>query len=265
MFEDQPTPSGVPPKNLPTGPEDMFAVVDKTAAAAPATAPAPVQPQAPANALAAGLLKRKTEAAPRSAELTAEAPLPPTGQISYALKGPVLGKIIAVIVGGLVLGIMGFGGWWLYSKYSQKQAAPPAAAPLPPPEEQAATTAPAVIIPPSVPAGAESPATSTAAKMSADKILFGEQIDSDKDGLDDVREKELGTDPDSIDTDTDGLSDGDEVLIWKTDPLNPDTDGDGYSDGTEVRNSYNPLGPGKLFNLPPGATTTLTTGTATKK
>jgi len=48
------------------------------------------------------------------------------------------------------------------------------------------------------------------------------------------------------DSDSDGLSDGDEVLRYKTDPANPDTDGDGYSDGSEVKNGYNPLGEGKL-------------------
>jgi hypothetical protein len=38
----------------------------------------------------------------------------------------------------------------------------------------------------------------------------------------------------NLDTDGDGLSDGAEVLKYKTDPLNPDTDGDGHSDGKEV-------------------------------
>ncbi|MBN1337334.1 MAG: hypothetical protein JXB39_15355, partial [Deltaproteobacteria bacterium] len=32
----------------------------------------------------------------------------------------------------------------------------------------------------------------------------------------------------------DGLSDGDEVLVYETEPLVPDTDGDGLSDGDEV-------------------------------
>lgn len=48
------------------------------------------------------------------------------------------------------------------------------------------------------------------------------------------------------DSDGDGLSDGDEILKYKTDPNNRDTDGDGYSDGDEVKNGYNPLGAGKL-------------------
>ncbi len=62
----------------------------------------------------------------------------------------------------------------------------------------------------------------------------GGPLDSDGDGLSDVRESELGTDPYDPDTDKDQLSDGDEVLTAKTDPLNPDTDYDGLKDGPEV-------------------------------
>jgi phosphoglycerol transferase MdoB-like AlkP superfamily enzyme len=51
--------------------------------------------------------------------------------------------------------------------------------------------------------------------------------------------------PDAInDSDHDGLSDMREQALG-TDPYNPDTDGDGYSDGEEVLNGFNPLGPGK--------------------
>jgi len=74
-------------------------------------------------------------------------------------------------------------------------------------------------------------------------------LDSDQDGLPDEQELQLGTDLNSIDTDNDGLFDGDEVLVYKTDPLNPDTDGDGFIDGTEVGGGYNPLGDGELYNL----------------
>lgn len=48
------------------------------------------------------------------------------------------------------------------------------------------------------------------------------------------------------DTDGDGLTDGEEVGIYKTDPRNPDTDGDGFKDGDEVKAGYNPKGPGRL-------------------
>ena len=77
-------------------------------------------------------------------------------------------------------------------------------------------------------------------------------IDSDGDGLTDVEEKKLGTNPYKADTDGDGLTDGAEVNVYHTDPLNPDTDGDGYSDGAEVINNFDPTKPGnvRLFNVP---------------
>jgi hypothetical protein len=57
--------------------------------------------------------------------------------------------------------------------------------------------------------------------------------DSDGDGLADYRELLLGTFPQVVDTDADGLDDGDEVHVYLTDPLSSDTDGDGLSDGEE--------------------------------
>jgi hypothetical protein len=76
--------------------------------------------------------------------------------------------------------------------------------------------------------------------------------DTDGDGLSDDMERELGTDPNKVDTDEDGLMDKAEAMLFKSDPLNPDTDGDGYRDGEEVINGYDPTKPGKarLFNVP---------------
>src|SRR3989344_2572819 len=46
-----------------------------------------------------------------------------------------------------------------------------------------------------------------------------------------------------LDGDKDGISDYDEEFIYKTDPQNLDTDGDGYSDGSEILGGYDPLDP----------------------
>lgn len=68
------------------------------------------------------------------------------------------------------------------------------------------------------------------------------QADSDSDGLTDGDEiRVYGTDPTRADSDGDGLTDGDEVLLYGTDPLDPDSDGDGVRDGIEVVSSSDPL------------------------
>lgn len=48
------------------------------------------------------------------------------------------------------------------------------------------------------------------------------------------------------DSDRDGISDEDEINIYKTDANNPDTDNDGYSDWVELNQGYSPLNPGKI-------------------
>ena len=64
--------------------------------------------------------------------------------------------------------------------------------------------------------------------------------DSDLDGLSDVREQELNSDPNNADTDSDGLKDGEEVSVHKTDPTIADTDQDGLLDGLEIRGGFDP-------------------------
>ncbi len=65
--------------------------------------------------------------------------------------------------------------------------------------------------------------------------------DTDSDGLYDMEELQLGTDPFDADTDGDGLSDGSEVDTYGTDPLCIDTDGDTMIDGWEITYSFDPL------------------------
>lgn len=71
-------------------------------------------------------------------------------------------------------------------------------------------------------------------------------LDTDGDKLTDEVEDKIGTLKTDVDTDKDGLTDGDEIILYKTDPLNPDTDGDSYMDGQEIKSGYDPKGPGKL-------------------
>jgi hypothetical protein len=44
----------------------------------------------------------------------------------------------------------------------------------------------------------------------------------------------------AIDTDGDGISDFDEITLYKTDPTRADTDNDGFTDGAEIIRGYNP-------------------------
>jgi large repetitive protein len=64
--------------------------------------------------------------------------------------------------------------------------------------------------------------------------------DTDGDGLTNLQEYQLGTDPRNPDTDGDGIPDGQEVQLG-TNPLDPDTDHDGLSDGQELKLGTNPL------------------------
>ncbi|MDO8499297.1 MAG: hypothetical protein Q7S66_01405 [bacterium] len=268
MFEDEQAnaKSTPPPSNLYTEPADMFAEVDADDVSIGAQTP---------NAIQAGFLKPKVAAVSQSVAsgditmtTTTKFSAPPTPAVisdaqltsaptMYTVKEPVLGKLfLVVIIGAIIVGVA-YGAYWMYTKFIQTTPTPVSQEQdITPPVDT--TADPSTV--PVVPATQPSPTSSTEVNQQQknDQILFGEPIDSDSDGLDDVREKQLGTDPNNSDTDKDGLSDGDEVLIWRTNPLIPDSDGDGYLDGNEVSHGYDPLGPGKM-NLSTSAATSTTT------
>ena len=60
------------------------------------------------------------------------------------------------------------------------------------------------------------------------------ETDLDADNYPDALEVEVGLDPNNVDTDADGVADGDEGNLYGTDPFILDTDGDGVSDGGEL-------------------------------
>ena len=67
--------------------------------------------------------------------------------------------------------------------------------------------------------------------------------DFDEDGLTNLQEYELGTEPYNDDTDGDGLNDGEEINTYNTDPLKKDTDDDGLEDGDEIYLETDPTNP----------------------
>ena len=68
-------------------------------------------------------------------------------------------------------------------------------------------------------------------------------IDSDKDGLTDIEERQLGTNLNLADSDGDGLTDYQEVKVYSSNPLRMNSDCDRYNDGEEVQKGYNPTNP----------------------
>ncbi len=65
--------------------------------------------------------------------------------------------------------------------------------------------------------------------------------DDDDDGLSDDLELSAGSDPTQPDSDGDGVSDADEVLVHQTDPSSTDSDGDGTDDRTEIERGTDPV------------------------
>lgn len=78
--------------------------------------------------------------------------------------------------------------------------------------------------------------------------------DTDRDGLCDALEREMGLDPSDADMDGDGLKDGDELLGSGGAPSLPteaDSDGDGRGDAQERREGSNPLAPDTVGTVEP--------------
>lgn len=209
------------PSNLPV--EDMF---EKTESKPGAPAAPSMPPSAP---------PRLPSVAPVKEGAIMPPPVAPPEPVKMQTPGQGWKKVIIAVVVLLILGAAGVAAqMFIFNKKAPTQ--PVVETPAP------GTQVPEVVAPESTIAPTTTPPA----------------VDSDNDGLTDAEELQLGTDPLNPDTDGDGLFDGEEVKVYHTNPLDKDTDKDGYMDGEEVTNGYNPLGPGKLFVVPPpnGSTTT---------
>lgn len=156
-------------------------------------------------------------------------------------------KIFLILAAVILVLILGGGGYLVWRQF----AAAPEETEIPVVTNFNANLPPANIPAETEPIVNETPVEIPSAVLETAPVApLPESIDTDSDGLTDAEEATLGTDPTRIDTDGDDLTDGEEVNFYFTDPLNPDTDGDTYSDGSEVKNGYNPKGPGRLLEQP---------------
>lgn len=178
-------------------------------------------------------------------------------QIVATSFGPSRTPIILGVIA--VLAIIGGAGWYFLSGSGSSSVNDTGdvindllpqdedTSPIPAPEPEPRSAPEIILIPEPAPESEPEPEPPPAPTIPIDvpdAVLNA--LDSDRDGLNDIRERDLGTNPQSADTDSDGLSDFDEVEKYGTDPTDPDTDGDGYLDGKEVEGGYNPNGPGTL-------------------
>ena len=209
-------------------PEDVFAQTDASApqiasptmsAPAPMPAPAPIAMAQPA---------------------PASSPMPSEPKKAFPWKVVVLVVAIVAVIGLAFFLSMKI----LNSKTPVTPAAPEES--IVPEDTSVPAAAETIVIPEATTPTDVVPETTPEATAPAVEST----LDSDKDGLTDERETQLGTDPNNADTDGDGLFDKEEVDVYKTNPLNPDTDGDTFKDGDEVKKGYNPNGPGKLLEIP---------------
>jgi hypothetical protein len=99
--------------------------------------------------------------------------------------------------------------------------------------EPVPVVAPEPVMPATDPAPVAEPAPETAETAVTDTTVATPD-DLDADNLADALEWDLGLDPNTPDTDLDGVADGDEINIYGTSPTLFDTDGDGASDGEEL-------------------------------
>ena len=107
-----------------------------------------------------------------------------------------------------------------------------APAPEPAPEAEAASVdEPAPVAEPAAETAVEAIDADTAVEPD---IAVASETDRDADNYADALEVEVGLDPTNVDTDSDGVADGDEGNLYGTDPTVFDTDGDGVSDGGEL-------------------------------
>lgn len=91
--------------------------------------------------------------------------------------------------------------------------------------------------------------TYTVSGLNEGSVYYFAVTSYDAQGKESSYSSELVVNIPKVDSDGDGLSDSDEINIYKTDPYKADTDGDGIPDGVEVAQGTNPLVPNTTSTL----------------
>lgn len=82
----------------------------------------------------------------------------------------------------------------------------------------------------------------------ADQQVCGDTADPDRDGLSNLEEYKLGSDPNNADSDADQIADGDEKNIFGSNPLNNHTSGNmKFSDTEDIKTMWNSAA-GRKYN-----------------
>jgi len=219
-------------------PEDIFSNTEPAAGA-------------PTNLPTAGV---PAQGATESPEPKAAAPMQPSAMPKPEVKAPGMPPSVPAVKGGskvlkiflwlfvviIVILVLSGGGWYVYNRFfalSIDTLDTETNLNVNTPQENLNTNVPTGVDP------------GFGVVPTAEEPEDLETVDTDGDRLTDAEELNLGLDPNSSDTDEDGLFDYEEVRIYNTDPLEPDSDGDGFLDGDEIKNGYNPLGVGKLLDF----------------
>ena len=140
-----------------------------------------------------------------------------------------------VIVAAVVFGALGGGGYYWYSLRAVQPA---------PETADVISAEPVAEESPAVASGTDEPSVQDPVEPAAETAVEPEGTVPESASAVPVVEDV------TLDTDGDGLTDFDEVRIYKSNPTLADTDGDGYPDGQEVAGGYNPNGSGRLFEVP---------------
>ncbi|MBL8030064.1 MAG: hypothetical protein JNN11_02350 [Candidatus Doudnabacteria bacterium] len=78
-------------------------------------------------------------------------------------------------------------------------------------------------------------------KTDCEQVLCGDEADPDHDGLKNLEEFDLQTDPNNADSDKDGIADGDEKYVFLTNPSNEHSGvNSNYTDADYAKNAYDP-------------------------